>query len=79
MTGRTNDQKTEQPTGKLLRECDLAERWNTSTRTLQRWRKHQSGPPYVRLGGSIRYRLSDIEAFELRGLYDSNRAEIAER
>lgn len=50
----------------LLRECDVAARWNMSTRTLQRWRTEQFGPPFIRLFGSIRYRLADIIAFEDR-------------
>lgn len=50
-----------------LRESELAARWRFSTRTLQRWRKTESGPPYVWIGGSIRYLLSDIEDYEASG------------
>lgn len=50
----------------LLRERDLADRWQTSQRTLQRWRAEGSGPPYIRIGGAIRYRLDDIEEYEDR-------------
>ena len=48
----------------FLRERDLALRWHKSIRSLQRWRMEGSGPAYVRLGGSIRYRLSDVRAYE---------------
>lgn len=47
-----------------LSERQLARRWQTSTRTLQRWRASGKGPPFLQLGGAIRYRLADIEAFE---------------
>jgi len=50
----------------LLREPELAARWKTSRRTLQRWRAECYGPAWLVLGGAIRYRLSDIEAFEDR-------------
>ena len=48
----------------LLRESALAERWNLSTRTLQRNRSEGLGPPFIRLFGSIRYRLADVIAYE---------------
>ena len=47
-----------------LTQIELAERWKLSTRTLERWRSLKIGPPYVRIGGRIRYRLDDAEAFE---------------
>lgn len=47
-----------------LSERQLATLWQTSTRTLQRWRASGKGPPFLRLGGAIRYRRTDIEAFE---------------
>lgn len=50
----------------LLRERDVAARWIVSLRTLQRWRAEGAGPPFVRLGGAIRYRMTDILAFEER-------------
>lgn len=50
----------------LIRERELAERWKTSRRTLQRWRTEGWGPAYILIGGAIRYRLADILAFEER-------------
>lgn len=32
-------------------------------RTLLYWRKNSQGPSYVKLNGSIRYKLADIEAW----------------
>ena len=49
---------------KHLAQNDLAERWNISARTLERWRWIGDGPHFVKLGGRVRYRLEDIEAYE---------------
>jgi Helix-turn-helix domain len=43
---------------------ELAERWNISRRTLDRWRWVGAGPVFLKLGGRVVYRLADIEAFE---------------
>jgi hypothetical protein len=42
----------------------LAERWRISSRTLEQWRWQGRGPHYLKIGGRVVYRLSDIEAFE---------------
>ena len=49
-----------------LSERQLARRWGTSQRTLQRWRSEHYGPAFMRIGGSIRYRLEDILNYEAR-------------
>lgn len=49
---------------RFLAEQELAERWNKSRRTLQRMRVDGTGPAFHRIGGSILYRIDDIEAFE---------------
>ena len=51
-------------TDHALTESHLVIRWGCSRRTLQRWRTEGRGPTFVRLGGSIRYLLSDVIAFE---------------
>ncbi len=43
---------------------ELATRWNISRRTLERWRGLGRGPAFIKVGGSVRYRLDDIEAYE---------------
>jgi hypothetical protein len=48
----------------LITERDLAERWHKSTRTLQRYRADGTGPVWLRIGGNVLYRLSDVLAFE---------------
>ncbi|MEQ9811521.1 MAG: helix-turn-helix domain-containing protein [Azospirillaceae bacterium] len=48
----------------LLRQIDLARRWMLSERTLERWRSQGEGPHHIKIGGCVRYRLSDVIAFE---------------
>lgn len=50
----------------LVPERALAQRWNKSVRTLQRWRSEGYGPPYIRIGGTVHYRVMDVFAFEDR-------------
>lgn len=47
-----------------LNQRDLADRWRMSGRTLERWRLLRQGPPFLKLGGRVVYRIEDIEAFE---------------
>lgn len=49
-----------------LTQHDVEDRWQLSGRTLERWRSEDYGPAWYVLGGSIRYRLADIEEFETR-------------
>ena len=41
----------------------LAERLGLAPITVETWRKRGKGPPYVRLGRAVRYRISDVEAW----------------
>lgn len=43
---------------------ELAFRWRISHRTLERWRSTGKGPKYLKIGGRVIYRLSDIEEYE---------------
>jgi hypothetical protein len=47
-----------------LNQTELARRWRMSGRTLEGWRWLGKGPPYVKAGGKVLYRLQEIEAFE---------------
>ena len=47
-----------------LNQIELSRRWSISPRTLERWRWLREGPPYLRIGGRVVYRLEDVEAFE---------------
>ena len=64
MSGNIRDTLNKFDTSGLMREPTLAHRWSKSIRTLQRWRAMGYGPPYIRLGGSVRYRFCDVLAFE---------------
>ena len=46
---------------RLLSTHALAEYLDVSPRTVIRWRESLTGPPYVRVGTTIRYRPADIE------------------
>jgi predicted DNA-binding transcriptional regulator AlpA len=47
-----------------INQIQLAARWGISHRTLERWRWTGEGPKFVKLGGRVVYRLSDIEEYE---------------
>jgi hypothetical protein len=54
-----------------LTQGQLAERWNISPRTLERWRWLGEGPRFLKLGGRVVYRLEDVELYEAEQLRDS--------
>ncbi len=56
---------------KHLNQIELADRWNISERTLERWRWTGEGPAYLKIGGRVVYRLEDVEAFEADNLCKS--------
>lgn len=47
----------------LLNEDEAAASLRISVRTLQAWRLKTAGPPFVRVGRTIRYRRGDIKAW----------------
>jgi hypothetical protein len=47
-----------------LDQSGLAERWQVSVRTLERWRWQKRGPKYIKVGSRVRYRIEDVENFE---------------
>lgn len=52
------------PADLLLTEDQLADRWQCSVKKLQNDRLTGRGPNYVKLGRSVRYRFSDVLAYE---------------
>ena len=46
-----------------LTEHEVSDMLNVRRRTLQSWRYTNHGPRYVKLGGCVRYRESDLEAY----------------
>lgn len=47
-----------------LTQRDLAARLRLSVRTIERWRAAKYGPAWITIGRSIRYRMSDVLAWE---------------
>jgi hypothetical protein len=47
-----------------LHQYHLADRWQISHKTLERWRYLKVGPDYLKIGGRVVYRITDVEAFE---------------
>jgi hypothetical protein len=54
-----------------LTQRQLAQRWEKSEASLERWRSLGIGPRFLKLGGQIRYRLDDILAYEASCLRSS--------
>ena len=52
---------------RLLVEREVAERLGMAVQTVRGWRVRGCGPVYVKLGRSVRYRESDVEAFVRAG------------
>ena len=48
----------------FMDQKELARRWNMQEGTLASWRYKGHGPKYIKIGTSIRYRVSDIEMYE---------------
>jgi len=49
---------------KHLNQRQLADRWDLSEATLERWRSEGIGPIFLKLQGQVRYRIEDISAYE---------------
>jgi predicted DNA-binding transcriptional regulator AlpA len=47
----------------VLSEAEIAKMFDMTERTLRIWRKNKSGPKFVKIGRSVFYRLTDIEAW----------------
>ena len=48
-----------------LTQEELSARWKITSRTLEQHRWRGIGCPYVKIGRLVRYRLSDVIAYEL--------------
>jgi excisionase family DNA binding protein len=47
----------------LLTEQGVAKLLQVTVKTLQAWRVRGGGPPFVKVGRCVRYRLEDVEAY----------------
>jgi len=61
--------------GRCMTQTDLAERWQISEATLERWRTEAGGPMFLKLGAQVRYRVRDVEAFEAEVLRESTKSD----
>ncbi len=59
--------------GRCMTQTELAERWQISEATLERWRTETGGPVFLKLGAQVRYRVRDVEAFEAEVLRESTK------
>jgi len=57
-----------------LSRQELAERYGLPAKTLAQWASKRTGPPYARMGRYIRYRLSDLIAWETERIGDLREA-----
>lgn len=65
---------------KLIDENQLAELTGLAVRTLQAWRYRGDGPPYMKLGSAVRYRLSDVEEWlEKNTFHSTTEASVAKQ
>lgn len=56
---------------KHLNQVELSRRMGISCRTLERWRWIGAGPKFIKVGGRVKYRLADVEAYEQSRLCQS--------
>lgn len=58
----------------FLTTDELSARWSgkPSPATLRQWRYKNQGPPYIKIGGAVKYRMRDIETFEREGVYNDD-------
>jgi excisionase family DNA binding protein len=47
----------------LLTQHQLADELQVSVRTLERWRQEGTGPAFIQVGRSPRYRRADVDAW----------------
>jgi len=59
--------------GRCLSQTELAQRWQLSESTLERRRAEGIGPLFLKLRGQVRYRDTDILAYENQALHASTR------
>ena len=48
----------------FLNEKQLAARWGIERKTIQKFRYQGGGPRFHKIGGSVRYAISDVLSFE---------------
>lgn len=54
---------TPSPYARLMTTAEVAELLGVEKRTIERWRKGGDGPPYLMIGGTIRYHPARVQAW----------------
>jgi predicted DNA-binding transcriptional regulator AlpA len=67
-------QTTDEADDTFLTPDDLAARYGVKRRTVLTWNWRRIGPPYSNIGGVIRYRKSDVDAWEARRIKNRDTA-----
>lgn len=62
MTGPNDPETANKPIH--LTPIELAERLHLTRRTLDHWRGTGSGPPFIKFGKHVLYRVEDVERWE---------------
>jgi predicted site-specific integrase-resolvase len=60
--------------GRCISQIELAQRWQISESTLERWRSEGNGPVFLKLRDQVRYRDTNILAYEDQARHASTRA-----
>lgn len=63
----------EHDNNEVLTEKEAASLLKVSLRTVQNWRYDKNGPPYTKIGGTIRYRRSEVLAWLSREQVSSSK------
>ena len=61
---------------KHLNQRQLADRWDVSEATMERWRTAGIGPIFLKMQGRVLYRIEDVEAYEASSLRKSTSERI---
>jgi hypothetical protein len=66
----------DEPTTKVihLTTREVASRLRVHQRTVERWRRMNMGPPFLKIMGRVLYRLEDVETYEASGLHPAGRS-----
>ena len=69
-TGQNSEQtgQNRQPVAPFT-ETDLAIRLGVKPATIRQWRVRKFGPPYIKVGRLVRYRVADVAAWEQSHLH----------
>lgn len=59
-----------------LTTIQLSNRWHVSIATLKYWRWKGGGPEFIKVGRTVKYRIEDVEIFEVQRLNSSTSSYI---